>query len=536
MASAASASPNPVAGTTATLGVLGADADYAESQLTYTWSATTIPSGAPAPTFAANGTNAAKSTTVTFHQAGAYTFQVAIADPSFLTTTGSVNVTVSQTLAAIAVSPASATVADGGTESFTASATDQFGAPFSSPPAFSWSVDAGGVGGTVSPSGTYAAPASGVGGDTVRAASGSVSGTASVSVTSGSSAQFVGTDATTGGAWRSAYGHDGYDVVGDASPDNPSLPSYAQVGVTGAYAYTWGTNTGSPYALRDAAGAGDVAATWFSSTAFDIHLNLTDGQAHAVSLYALDWDQLKGWNAPRSERIDVLDAVTGAVLDSRTLSSFLGEYASWNLKGSVDIRVTNLVANNNAVIGGLFFGGPSAPASAQFVGTDATTGGAWRSAYGHDGYDVVGDASPDNPSLPSYAQVGVTGAYAYTWGTNTGSPYALQDAAGTGDVAATWFSDTSFDIHLNLTDGQAHAVSLYALDWDQLKGWNAPRSERIDVLDAATGAVLATRTLSSFLGAYVSFSIKGSVDIRVTNLVANNNAVIGGLFFGGASG
>src|SRR5262249_22931852 len=89
LATAAHASPSPVAGTTTALSVLGAD-DGGEANLTYTWTATTVPSGTT-PTFSANGTNAAKNSTVTFNQAGSYTFQVTIKDGGGLTVTSSVN-------------------------------------------------------------------------------------------------------------------------------------------------------------------------------------------------------------------------------------------------------------------------------------------------------------------------------------------------------------------------------------------------------------------------------------------------------------
>ena len=93
----ASAMPSPVTGTTTTLSVLGAD-DGGEANLTYTWAATTLPSGAAAPTFSVNGTNAAKQTMATFSKAGTYGFTVTIADAGGLTTTSSVNVVVNQTL------------------------------------------------------------------------------------------------------------------------------------------------------------------------------------------------------------------------------------------------------------------------------------------------------------------------------------------------------------------------------------------------------------------------------------------------------
>ena len=105
---AAGATPNPVTGTTASLSVLGADVDTGEGSLKYNWQATTIPSGAAAPTLSANGSNAAKNTTATFSVAGNYAFTVTITDPSGLTGTSSVAVTVNQTPTTLAVSPTSA--------------------------------------------------------------------------------------------------------------------------------------------------------------------------------------------------------------------------------------------------------------------------------------------------------------------------------------------------------------------------------------------------------------------------------------------
>ena len=81
-----------VVGTTTVLSVLGAD-DGGETNLKYTWSTTSLPAGAVAPTFSANGVNAAKNTTVTFANSGAYRFTVTIADAAGLTTTSVVDVT-----------------------------------------------------------------------------------------------------------------------------------------------------------------------------------------------------------------------------------------------------------------------------------------------------------------------------------------------------------------------------------------------------------------------------------------------------------
>src|SRR5205823_3286874 len=109
VATPAAANPNPVVNANSTtLSVLGAD-DQGEANLKYTWSATTIPSGAAAPTFTANGTNAAKDNTATFYKSGSYQFQVTITDPSGLSVTSSVSVDVSLPVPPTIATPAAAT-------------------------------------------------------------------------------------------------------------------------------------------------------------------------------------------------------------------------------------------------------------------------------------------------------------------------------------------------------------------------------------------------------------------------------------------
>lgn len=94
VASAAAASPNPVAATRVQLSVLGANAG-GENNLLYQWSST----GSPAPVFSANGSNLAKNTVATFSKAGSYPFLVTITNPAGLSVTSAVNVTVEQTFA-----------------------------------------------------------------------------------------------------------------------------------------------------------------------------------------------------------------------------------------------------------------------------------------------------------------------------------------------------------------------------------------------------------------------------------------------------
>src|SRR5204862_898037 len=138
-----------------------------------------------------------------------------------------------------------------------------------------------------------------------------------------------------------------YQLVNDAA----SLPAYAQVTPSNQLSYTWAGSTAAAAALQKGTGTDRIAATWYAATSFTVDVNLTDGQAHTVALYLLDWD-----TTGRAERIDVLDAASGAVLDSRSASGFNGgTYLVWNVTGHVQFRVTR-TGGLNAVLSGLFFG------------------------------------------------------------------------------------------------------------------------------------------------------------------------------------
>jgi uncharacterized repeat protein (TIGR02543 family) len=222
---AAAASPNPVAGSTTALSVLGAD-DGGESNLIYTWATTGTPPAAVA--FGANGTNAAKATTATFTRAGTYAFQVTAKDQAGLTATSTVSVVVNATLSSIVVSPSSASINTSATQQFTATARDQFATNLATQPTFTWTVSGGG---SIS-SGLYTAGTTAGGPYTVTAKSGSVSGTASVTVTQLNAAPTIATAA--------------------AANPNPVTGTTAALSVLGAddggesnLTYTWAT-TGTP--------------------------------------------------------------------------------------------------------------------------------------------------------------------------------------------------------------------------------------------------------------------------------------------------
>src|SRR5208337_1035531 len=167
-------------------------------------------------------------------------------------------------------------------------------------------------------------------------------------------------------------------------------------------------------------------------------------------------------------------------------------------------------------------GSASVVPTASFIKQDATTQGSWIGTYGSQGYDVIGNTA----SLPSYATVTPTGQASCTWAPSTTDPRALQNASGSGRIAACWYSPSSFTVDVNLTDGQTHHLELYFLDWD-----STARGETVQISNASTGAVLNTETVTSFhSGVYLDWAVSGNVDITVTHQ-AGANAVLSGLFF-----
>jgi hypothetical protein len=82
---------------------------------------------------------------------------------------------------------------------------------------------------------------------------------------------------------------------------------------------------------------------------FEIDLNLTDSQAHTLNFYFLDWDQ-----AGRSQRVEILDPASGAILDARDINAFAnGTWVTWKIKGNIRARILS-AGGPNAVLSGIF--------------------------------------------------------------------------------------------------------------------------------------------------------------------------------------
>jgi len=228
----------------------------------------------------------------------------------------------------------------------------------------------------------------------------------------------------------------------------------------------------------------------------------------------LDWD-----NQGRAETIQIVDAASNHQLDIQTLSNFTnGVYLVWNISGNVKINVT-VTSGPNAVVSGVFFGGAHTVA---LLSKDTTTQGAWQSKYRTDGY-VLANGAPQ--IIPSYATFAVQNEQTWTWTSSTSDPRALQIPGGSAGIAATWYSNSSFNLDVNVGAG-SHQFALYAVDWD-----TQGRSQTILIQDAVTGLTLDTESISNFSnGIYLVWSISGNLKITVTS-TGNSNCVISGAFF-----
>jgi hypothetical protein len=196
--------------------------------------------------------------------------------------------------------------------------------------------------GTSTLAGTYPLTITGLSGLVSHAANATLTVTAPTNL--GTTASFLKLDTTTQGTWKTVYGLDGYAIPNDAT----SYPAYAQVSMASPNTYTWASPTGDLRATQSGLTASRIATQWYSNT-FLIDVNLSDGKAHQLALYCLDFDF-----SNRAERIDVLDAVSGSLLDTRTVSAYTGgQYLVWNVSGHVQLRVT-MTAGNNATVSGLF--------------------------------------------------------------------------------------------------------------------------------------------------------------------------------------
>jgi hypothetical protein len=262
---------------------------------------------------------------------------------------------------------------------------------------------------------------------------------ASFASSDASSLTYLKSDTATAGSWGGVYGGNGYDILGAVN----SFPSYAQVNVTAAQPLVWDP---SPSALTapqlSASTTNRIASADSSAGSFTLDINLTDGNTHQVALYMLDYD-----NRNRSQSVQVIDASTGAVLDTENVTNFAGgQYLVWNLSGHVKITITN-TGGPSAVASGLFFdsGALAQPAAPSALFTHGHYALNWlaNSDAGVAGYDLFRSSSPNGPFVQVNSHL-----ISDTWYTDTTAPagvnsYYAVEAIGTSGLASTPVFDPS---------------------------------------------------------------------------------------------
>jgi hypothetical protein len=331
----------------------------------------------------------------------------------------------------------------------------------------------------------------------------------------GTSVLFVQDDTTTQGSWRGAYGTDG----AIAAHSGFTHPTYVQLTTHFNPSHTWENPSTNPLALQRLTGAERFATYYRSTRPMYFDFDFKDAETHRISFYFAEFDALG-----RQQKLEFFDRATGRLLAEKTIANFQNSlYSTWHLRGKVRAKVTK-INGRDALLNGIFFD-PTPPNAVRYLGADTTRGGTWIGAIGAQGFQIASETA----QLPA-ATVSSTGKSDHIWNWTTPDTAALQRSTGTDRLAACWYSSGSFEIRVNITDGQAHKLRFYCLDWDM-----AGRTQKVEALDAGTGAVLHSSNLASFQrGAYLAYDIKGNVIFRFTR-TGPLNAVVSGLFLDPAS-
>jgi hypothetical protein len=162
---------------------------------------------------------------------------------------------------------------------------------------------------------------------------------------SAAAAVFVLTDTNAQGNWNGIFGRQGYLIAGGST----NLPRYVNLNL-GAQLVTWASFTIDPRALERDSNGSRVAAAWYDYTNITLDVRFNDTTSHRLTLYCLDWYGHDG-----IQWIDVVDAVSGAVLDHEELAPFSNGLAEvWDVKGHVQFRLTR-TAGSPVLVSGVFF-------------------------------------------------------------------------------------------------------------------------------------------------------------------------------------
>lgn len=333
--------------------------------------------------------------------------------------------------------------------------------------------------------------------------------------TNATRAWFAGADAASGGSWKGRYGSAGFRMVSNSE----WLPTRLGIVPQGAAEFLWGfsyTNLAFLEVTTPTTPARRVGSCWYAADSFSLMITSAIPQMRRVALYFQDLGA-----AGRLQFVEVLDAGSGRLLDSRVVSSFAdGVYLRWAVQGPVRFRLTRW-STGNVILNGVFL--DPVEVGAAPTAWDGGTQGHWPSRYGTEGFWLAGDASQTGP-YPG--DITFTGATLTNWAANPSQPEALLRAgAGSNRVAAAWTGETNFTCTLSGLPGVPRRIGLYCLDWQG----DGTRAQQIDVFERDSERLLDTQVLSNFTaGAYLVWDVAGPLRFRVSGL--DGAPVVSGIF------
>jgi hypothetical protein len=162
-------------------------------------------------------------------------------------------------------------------------------------------------------------------------------------------AAWLQNNTTARGTWTNIFGSRGWIIAGEGS----SASSPVSLGPIGVNPTIWANPSSSFRALRKTPPSlFRIASGWTGVSQLTIEINAKASAPVQLAAYFLDWQ-----TAPRSQTVEFLDALTGAVLaPPQTYSAFQnGVWGVWRISGRVRMRITEATPGQGVTLSGIFF-------------------------------------------------------------------------------------------------------------------------------------------------------------------------------------